>query len=108
VVLLAESLICMAKKLFVGSLPWATTNDDLQALFSQAGNVISANVIFDKMTGRSRGFGFVEMDDADADKALEMFNGKDYNGRPLVVNEARPMTDRGDRNDRGGRGGYDR
>jgi cold-inducible RNA-binding protein len=85
----------MAKKLFVGSLPWATTNDDLQSLFAQAGTVSSATVITDKMTGRSRGFGFVEYnDDAEADAALSMFNGKEYNGRTLVVNEAKPMADR--------------
>ena len=95
----------MAKKLFVGGLPWATTNDDLKDLFSQAGAVSSATVITDKMTGRSRGFGFVEFEsDADADNALSMFNGKDYNGRNLVVNEAKPMTDRAPRG--GGRDQY--
>ncbi len=98
----------MAKKLFVGGLPWATTNDDLKDLFSQAGTVASATIITDKMTGRSRGFGFVEFEsDADADNALNMFNGKEYNGRNLVVNEAKPMTDRPQRsNGGGGRGGY--
>lgn len=95
----------MAKKLFVGGLPWATTNDDLKDLFSQAGTVASATIITDKMTGRSRGFGFVEFDsDADADNALSMFNGKDYNGRSLVVNEAKPMTDRPQRSGGGGGG----
>ena len=94
----------MAKKLFVGGLPWATTNDDLKDLFSQAGSVASATIITDKMTGRSRGFGFVEFEsDADADNALQMFNGKDYNGRSLVVNEAKPMTERPPRS--GGFGG---
>jgi RNA recognition motif-containing protein len=101
----------MAKKLFVGGLPWATTNDDLKDLFSQAGTVASATIITDKMTGRSRGFGFVEFEsDADADNALSMFNGKEYNGRNLVVNEAKPMTDRPQRSGGfgggGGRGGY--
>lgn len=96
----------MAKKLFVGGLPWATTNDDLKDLFSQAGTVASATIITDKMTGRSRGFGFVEFDsDADADNALSMFNGKEYNGRNLVVNEAKPMTDRPARSGGGGHGG---
>ena len=96
----------MAKKLFVGGLPWATTNDDLKDLFSQAGTVASATIITDKMTGRSRGFGFVEFEsDADADNALNMFNGKEYNGRNLVVNEAKPMTDRPSRGG-GGRGGF--
>src|SRR5476649_1040007 len=95
----------MAKKLFVGGLPWATTNDDLKDLFSQAGAVSSATVITDKMTGRSRGFGFVEFEnDDDADKALAQFNGKDFNGRSLVVNEAKPMTDRPQNG--GGRGGF--
>ena len=103
----------MAKKLFVGGLPWATTNDDLRDLFSQAGTPSSATIVTDRMTGRSRGFGFVEFDnDAEADKALEMFNGQDYNGRSLVVNEAKPMGDRPQRSfgggDRGGRGGNDR
>ena len=98
----------MAKKLFVGGLPWATTNDDLKDLFSQAGAVASATVITDRMTGRSRGFGFVEFEnDADADSALQMFNGKEYNGRNLVVNEAKPMTDRPPRSG-GDRGGYNR
>jgi RNA recognition motif-containing protein len=98
----------MAKKLFVGGLPWATTNDDLKDLFSQAGTVASATIITDKMTGRSRGFGFVEFEsDAEADSALDMFNGKEYNGRNLVVNEAKPMTDRPQRSGGGGgRGGY--
>lgn len=89
----------MAKKVFVGSLPWATTSDDLKNLFSQAGAVTTATVMIDKMTGRSRGFGFVEFETDDAaDNAVSMFNGKDYNGRALVVNEARPMTPRGPQN----------
>jgi RNA recognition motif-containing protein len=97
-------------KLFVGGLPWATTSDELNQLFSQAGAVTSATVIQDKMTGRSKGFGFVEMSDEDSTKAIEMFNNSDYGGRKLVVNEARPMTPRpqrsfGDR-DRGGRNSY--
>lgn len=93
----------MAKKLFVGSLPWATTSDDLKDLFSQAGAVTSANVMVDKMTGRSRGFGFVEFETDDAaDQAITMFNGKDYQGRSLVVNEARPMAPRAPRGDFGG------
>lgn len=88
----------MAKKLFVGSIPWSTTSDDLRDLFSQAGTVSSADIMMDKMTGRSRGFGFVEFEnDAEAESAIDMLNGKDFNGRPLVVNEARPRTDRADR-----------
>lgn len=90
----------MATKLFVGGLPWATTNDDLQAHFAQAGNVTSANVITDKMTGRSRGFGFVEYaTDEEARAAIEMFDGKELGGRSLVVSEAKPMTERPNRNE---------
>lgn len=85
----------MAKKLYVGGLPYSTTQDALQAAFAQAGNVASAVIITDKMTGRSKGFGFVEMStDEEAMKAIEMFNGKDFEGRTLTVNEARPMTPR--------------
>ena len=99
----------MAKKLFVGGIPWATTSDDLQQLFSQHGTVACATVITDKMTGRSRGFGFVEFEnDAEADAATAALNNSDYNGRTLVVKEARPLEDRPKRSfgDRGGRGGY--
>lgn len=88
----------MAKKLYVGNLPYSTTGDDLRNVFAAAGEVASATVIMDKMTGRSKGFGFVEFnDDGAADKAIEMFNGKDMGGRPLTVNEARPMTERAPR-----------
>src|SRR6185369_4325361 len=98
----------MAKKLFVGGIPWATTSDDLQQLFSQHGTVTSATVITDKMTGRSRGFGFVEFEnDAEADAATNALNNSDYNGRTLVVKEARPLEDRPKRSFGGGdRGGY--
>lgn len=100
----------MAKKLFVGGIPWATTSDDLQQLFSQHGSVSSATVITDKMTGRSRGFGFVEFaNDAEADAAIAALNNSDYNGRTLVVKEARPLEDRPRRNFGGqGGGGYNR
>jgi cold-inducible RNA-binding protein len=85
----------MAKKLYVGGLPYETTNDELKALFSDAGQVSSATIIMDRMSGRSKGFGFVEFEnDADADTAVSMFNGKDYKGRNLTVNEARPMEPR--------------
>ncbi|HEY4495956.1 MAG TPA: RNA-binding protein [Candidatus Paceibacterota bacterium] len=87
----------MAKKLYVGNLPYTTTNDSLRDVFAQVGAVVSANVIIDKMSGRSRGFGFVEMEDADADKAIETLNGKDMDGRKLVVNEARPPVERAPR-----------
>lgn len=84
----------MAKKLYVGNLSWGSTADSLKATFAQAGTVISTSIITDKMTGKSRGFGFVEMEDADADKAIDMFNGKEVDGRTLTVNEARPMAER--------------
>lgn len=85
----------MNKKLYVGGLPYSTTEESLKESFSQAGAVASANVITDKMTGRSRGFGFVEMaDEAGAQAAIEMFNGKDFEGRTLTVNEARPPKNR--------------
>lgn len=88
----------MATKLYVGGLPYSTTNDELQASFSKAGNVVSASVIFDKMSGRSKGFGFVEMSTEDeAAKAIEMFNGQDFGGRNINVSEARPMQPRTDR-----------
>lgn len=98
----------MAKKLYVGNLSYSTTNDSLKAAFEKAGSVVSASVLMDKMTGRSRGFGFVEMEDADAEKAIAMFDGKDLDGRNVKVNEARPMEDRPRRtfdrgNDRGER-----
>lgn len=85
----------MASKLYVGNLSYKTNDGELQQLFSQAGTVASARVIMDKMTGRSRGFGFVEMEtEEDAGKAIEMFNGQEVEGRKLVVNEARPMEER--------------
>jgi len=85
----------MAKKLYVGNLPYNVTADDLKNQFSQAGSVESATVITDKMSGRSKGFGFVEMaTDEEAAKAIELFNGKEMEGRALTVNEARPMEER--------------
>jgi len=93
----------MATKLYVGNLPFQTTSDELKDHFSQAGSVESASVVEDRMTGRSRGFGFVEMATAEeAAAAIEQLNGKDFGGRNLTVNEARPRTDRGP----GGGGGY--
>ena len=83
----------MAKKLFVGNLSWNTTDDSLRDFFSQVGNVISASVITDRMSGRSRGFGFVEMEDADAEKAKKELNGKELDGREISVNEARPQEE---------------
>lgn len=81
----------MATKLFVGSLAWATTDDSLKDFFSAAGNVVSANVIVDRDTNRSKGFGFVEMSTEDEAKAaIDQLNGKDLDGRSIVVNEAKP------------------
>ncbi len=94
----------MTKKLYVGNLPFQTTEDDLSGLFAAVGAVESVRIITDRDTGRSRGFGFIEMGDEDAEKAINEFNGKDMEGRPLTVNEARPQADRGG----GGRGGYGR
>jgi hypothetical protein len=85
----------MATKLYIGNLSYQTTDGSLQAAFAQAGTVASARVIMDKMTGRSRGFGFVEMaTEAEAEAAIDMWNGKDLDGRPLRVNIARPMEER--------------
>lgn len=82
-------------KLYVGNLSYATTDSQLADLFGQAGTVVSATVITDKRTGRSKGFGFVEFDSAEsAQSAITMFNGKDFGGRNLTVNEARPMQER--------------
>lgn len=100
----------MAKKLYVGGLPYATTDVELKDAFAQAGEVASSIIIMDRMTGRSKGFGFVEMvSDEDAQKAIDMWNGKDFGGRTLTVNEARPMEERPRGNTGGGyRGGNDR
>jgi cold-inducible RNA-binding protein len=90
----------MAKKLYVGGIPYSTTNEDLKAHFAQAGAVDSASIIMDKMTGRSKGFGFVEMsDDEGAQKAIAMFHDADFGGRNLTVNEARPLEARPARRD---------
>ena len=98
----------MSMKLYVGNLSFQTTNEDLQQLFEQAGTVESVNVIEDRETGRSRGFGFVEMaSNEEGQKAIEQFNGKEFNGRNLNVNEARPREERGPRGGGGGgRGGF--
>lgn len=85
----------MAKKLYVGGISYNTTDQGLSDAFAKAGSVVSATIITDKMTGRSKGFGFVEMSsDSEADAAIEMYNGKDLDGRNLTVNEARPKEER--------------
>lgn len=89
----------MSKNIFVGSLSWDTTSDGLNQAFSKYGVVTSAKVISDRDTGRSKGFGFVEMDSG-GDEAIAALNGSELDGREIVVNEARP------REPRGGRGGY--
>ncbi len=93
----------MAKRLYVGNLSFDTTDEGMRQAFEAFGAVNSATVMKDKMTGRSRGFGFVEMADDDAAmKAIEGLNGKDLDGRQLTVNEARPMTERPPRRPGGG------
>ena len=81
----------MSKKIFVGSLPWAVNDEALKEAFTPYGSVVSAKVVTDRQTGRSRGFGFVEMEsDSEASAAIEALNGSDLNGRNIVVNEAKP------------------
>lgn len=97
----------MEAKLYVGNLPYSVRDDSLQDLFSQAGSVVSANVITDRESGRSKGFGFVEMSSPEeAEKAIQMFNGYSFEGRDLRVNVARPREERprGGRDRRGGGG----
>ena len=92
----------MSTKLYVGNLSFRVSNEDLQEHFAQAGSVESANIVMDRETGRSRGFGFVEMStEEDANNAIAQFNGQEYDGRNMVVNEARPREEGGG----GGRGG---
>ena len=96
----------MATKLFVGNLPFSATGAELEGLFGQVGRVTSANVISDKFSGQSRGFGFVEMDSAqEAQTAIEKFNGYELQGRALTVNEAKPQENRGGGRSFGGGGG---
>ena len=96
----------MAKKLYIGGLSFDTTDESLGAAFAQAGTVVSAIVIKDRNTGRSRGFGFVEMStDEEAAKGIEMWDGKELDGRTVKVNEAKPMADRPPRRDNYSQGG---
>lgn len=92
-------------KLYVGNLPYNFTSADLQAMFAAKGEVTSADVVMDRDTGRSRGFGFVEMPDDDGRKAIEELDGADSGGRRLTVNEARPRSNSGGGGNRGGFGG---
>jgi cold-inducible RNA-binding protein len=97
----------MSTKLYVGNLAFQTTSEELQQLFAQAGTVESASVVEDRMTGRSRGFAFVEMATQDeANAAIEQFNGKELGGRALKVNEAKPRESRSGGGGGGGRGGF--
>lgn len=82
------------KSIYVGNLPWSVKDEDLKAKFSEIGNVISARVVSDKMSGKSKGFGFVDMDDADAEKAIAAMNGYKWEDREITVNEAKPKTER--------------
>ena len=82
----------MSKKVYVGNLPFRATEDELASLFGQVGAVESVSIIIDRDTGRSKGFGFVSMSDEDAEKAIAQFNGYQFGGRPLTVNEARPLA----------------
>ena len=84
----------MSKNIYVGNLPWSATEDELRDLFAQYGNVESAKIIMDRETGRSRGFGFVEMDSEAGESAIAALNGKEMGGRPLRVNEAREREPR--------------
>ena len=112
----ASSGSVQGNKLYVGGIPYRSTEDDLKKAFSEAGNVVSASIISDRMTGRSRGFGFVEMaSEAEAQAAIDRLDGKDFDGRTLSVSFARPQGDRPERSPRGresgfgggyGRGGY--
>jgi RNA recognition motif-containing protein len=95
--------------IYVGNLPYSVGDDELRTAFEEYGSVDSARVIMDRDSGRSKGFGFVEMSsDAEATAAIEGLNGQDLDGRPLTVNEARPRADRGPRRGGGGGGGFDR
>lgn len=100
----------MGKRLYVGNLPYSVSDGELENMFAEHGAVRSAQVIMDRTTGRSKGFGFVEMEDSqEADAAIDAMNGKDMSGRPLTVNEARPREERSGGfggGGGGGRGGY--
>jgi RNA recognition motif-containing protein len=90
----------MAKSLFVGNLPWSVTEDELKAKFEEHVKVIAVRLITDKFSGKAKGFGFVEVDDADMDKAITAMNGQKLGDREIVVNEAKPRAERSDRPER--------
>jgi RNA recognition motif-containing protein len=97
----------MGKKLYVGNLPFSATDESLQEMFAQSGSVTSAKIIMDRDTGRSKGFGFVEMaSEEEASDAIQKLNGQSVGGRAITVAEARPVTPREDRGGGGGRGRY--
>jgi RNA recognition motif-containing protein len=97
----------MGKKLYVGNLPFSATDESLQEMFAQSGSVTSAKIIMDRDTGRSKGFGFVEMSsDEEASDAIQKLNGQSVGGRAITVAEARPVTPREDRGGGGGRSRY--
>lgn len=99
----------MSTKLYVGNLSFSTSDHELEELFSTVGSVESANVITDRDTGRSRGFGFVEMSSPEeANNAIAQFNGTEFGGRDIIVNEAKPRVDRGGFGGGGGGGGRNR
>lgn len=82
----------VSKTLYVGNLPWATTDEDLAAFFSASTEVLASRVIIDRATGRSKGFGFVEVPEDQAEQVIAMMNGKEFGGREIIVNEARPLN----------------
>ena len=84
----------MSKSIYVGNLPWSATEDEVQALFAEYGKVLSVKLVSDRETGRARGFGFVEMDDAEAQAAIEALDNHNFGGRTLRVNEAKPRAPR--------------
>lgn len=98
----------MSKKLYIGNLPYNCTPDEVRALFSEHGEVVSVNLISDRYTGQPRGFGFVEMEDEGADKAIAALDNSDFGGRNIKVNPARPREGGGGRRGGGGGGGRDR
>ncbi len=95
----------MTQRIYVGNLPFDSSESDVEALFASYGSVQSCALPTDRDTGRPRGFGFVEMDQADASKAIQALNGQDFQGRSLTVNEARPRGEGGGRGGNGGGGG---